>query len=248
MLKKVGFYPTCLAGLLRPEMEASCVRLLRQAGFEPFIAATQTCCGQPAVNAGLRAQAKQLARKCAAEFAECETVVVPSGSCAATLRNHLADLFAQDEPGRQQVAALAGKCQELSVFLTEHKFVPETAPRSLKITYHDSCTGLRELDIKHQPRQLLSAAGHQIVEMAEAETCCGFGGTFAAKFGDVSGHLADRKCSCAQACPAQLLAAGDIGCLLSIEGRMLRRGSQMAAVHFAEILDINSDFMQSCPT
>ncbi len=236
MGESVGLYSTCLVSMMRPGVGLAAVELLRQAGVDPVVPDSQTCCGQPALNAGLRTEAKRLVRKCAAEFASCDAVVVPSGSCAGTLRTHMPSLFAAGEPGADEAAALAAKCTELATFLAARGFVPEQAANPLRIAYHDSCAGLRELGIKQQPRRLLESAGHELIDLAEAETCCGFGGSFAVKFGALSSHMADCKCDAAEASGAEVLALGDVGCLLNIEGRMMRRGGSMRIAHFAELL------------
>ena len=233
---RVGVFSTCLIRLMRPSIALATLELISQAGCKPLNPRAQTCCGQPALNAGRRDDAKSLALKCAREFATCDTVVAASGSCMGALKTHMPSLFASTEPGADEVADLADKCIELATFLVGCGFVPQQAAKPLKIAYHDSCAGLRELGIQDQPRALLKNAGHELVPLANATTCCGFGGTFALSFGELSGQLAEHKCACAAASQADVLAMGDLGCMLSIEGRMLRRAKGPRVVHFAELL------------
>ena len=227
---------TCLADLLRPDVIHATTVLLKQAGYNALIPTSQTCCGQPALNSGRRNDAKKLILKLATEFSGCDLVVIPSGSCAGSIRTHMPRLFAHDEPGAEQCRALADKTMELSQFLHHIDFTPQTHAQPQRIAYHDSCAGMRELNIRDEPRQLLLAAGHQLVDLPDAEVCCGFGGTFAVKFGAVSGEMADAKCTCALASGADILAMGDVGCLLNIEGRMRRKGADLPIMHYAQLL------------
>ena len=237
--RRVGFLTTCIADLMRPQVAVATLQLLKQAGYTPIKPNSQTCCGQPALNAGRRKDAKNLIRKMAREFSVCDVVVAPSGSCIGAIRTHMPKLYAPDEPGAQEVANFALKCRELSQFLMEIQFQPTTSKRPLRIAYHDSCAGLRELEIHDGPRKLLSKAGHTIVPLQDDDVCCGFGGTFAVKFSAVSTKMADAKCDCAVATGADVLAMGDLGCALNIEGRMLRRGDSLPIYHFAELLTGN---------
>lgn len=232
---RVGFLTTCIADMLRPQLAEAAVSLIRECGHEPLVPRSQTCCGQPALNAGRRSDAKKLARKMADEFSHCDTVVAPSGSCVGAVRVHMPKLFAEDEPGHDEVLRFASKCRELSQFLTDEGFEPK-AGRPLRVAYHDSCAGLRELGVRDGPRDLLRAAGHELVPMADEDVCCGFGGAFSVKFAAVSARMADDKCACAVATDADVLAMGDMGCVLNIDGRMGRRGGSMPVCHFAELL------------
>ncbi|MBF2735303.1 MAG: (Fe-S)-binding protein [Betaproteobacteria bacterium AqS2] len=232
-----GLLSTCIADLMRPGVAAATRRLIAAAcGAEPRIPAAQTCCGQPALNAGRRADAKRLLLRMARLFADCATVVAPSGSCVGAIKKHMAGLFAPDEEGAAEAREFAAKCMELSEYLVERGFEPRPAAKPLTIAYHDSCAGLRELGIHDGPRALLAAAGHTLVPLEDADVCCGFGGSFAVKFGEVSAHMAEDKCRCALAAGADVLALGDLGCLLNIEGRMLRRGEALPVHHYAELI------------
>ena len=234
---KVGLFVTCVADLMRPSVAVAALRLLRAAGADPVCPAPQTCCGQVAFNGGFRKQAQVLAEKCAREFAECDRVVVPSGSCCGVFRAHLGELF-RDSPKRDEMAAFGEKCRELSEFLLESNFVPAQVGGGREVAYHDCCAGLRELGIKNGPRELLRKAGWKVREMREGETCCGFGGTFAVKFGEASSSVAARKCECIEESGAGAVAMGDAGCMLNIIGALNRRGrGDIRVMHWAEALD-----------
>lgn len=236
---RVGLFVTCLVDLLRPSIGLAALRLLEAAGAAVYVPATQTCCGQPGYNNGDRAGAKALAAKVVGEFECCDYLVVPSGSCSGMIKTHYADLF-HDDPGLlERAAALGTKTYELTDFLTRVLKL-EAVPGKLAatITYHDSCSGLREMGVKGQPRALLARVpGLRLTEMDECETCCGFGGTFAIKFGEISTRLADQKCEHIAATGADAVVLGDLGCMLNIEGRLRRRGDRKTRVlHVAEVL------------
>lgn len=243
---RVGLFVTCLVDLVRPRVGFAALKLLEATGADVVVPHSQTCCGQPAYNSGDRRTALALARKTASDLAGCDAVVVPSGSCAGMLRMHYPRL-AEADPEPAHAAALrrlAAHTYELSDFIT--RIAPlERVPGRYEgaVTYHDSCSGLRELGIKDGPRRLLARLpGVRLVEMREAETCCGFGGTFAVKFGDVSSAMADRKCRHILETGARAVVAGDLGCLLNIEGRLRRCGHNgIRALHFAEVLSGEAD-------
>ena len=173
------------------------------------------------------------------EFEGFDYVVVPSGSCGGMIRSHYPELFRDVPLERERVRKLCERTYELTDFLVNVARLG-AVPGNLNqtITYHDSCAGLRELSIKSQPRQLLAKVrGLKLVEMEEAETCCGFGGTFAVKFGEISTHIAERKCANIVASGADAVVLGDLGCMLNIEGRLRRRGDMKTKVlHVAEVL------------
>jgi L-lactate dehydrogenase complex protein LldE len=226
---------------MRPSIGMAALRLLESAGCEVVVPRTQTCCGQPGYNSGDRSAALALARKVLAEFEGCDYVVAPSGSCAGMIRTHYPDLFF-DQPTpteRERAQRLSDKTYELSDFLLNiAKLDRISATFNGTVTYHDACSGLREMGVKAQPRALLArVAGLKLKEMNEAETCCGFGGTFAVKFGAISTRLADNKCENALATGADAIVLGDLGCMLNIEGRLRRRGDTRTKVlHVAEVL------------
>ncbi len=236
---RVGLFVTCLVNLMRPSIGFAALELLEAAGCEVVVPAGQTCCGQPAYNSGDRAATRALALKLIEEFAGCDYVVLPSGSCAGTIRTHYADVFRDDPANTPRAAALAAKTYELSDFLVNVAKL-EAVPGRFRgtITYHDSCSGLRELGVKAQPRTLLSRVpGVELKEMAGCEECCGFGGTFAVKFGDISARIAERKCANIQASGADAVVGGDLGCLINIEGKLRRMGDEKTRVlHFAQVI------------
>ena len=236
---RVGLFVTCLVDLMRPSVGFAALRLLEAAGAEVVVPPAQTCCGQPAYNAGDRKDARALAAKLVAEFEDCDFLVAPSGSCSGMIRTHYADLFADDPAMSARVAALAAKTRELTDFLVNEAKLDRVPGRfDGSVTYHDSCAGLREMGTKRQPRALLARVeGLSLKEMADCETCCGFGGTFALKFGEISSRLADNKCGHIAASGADAVVLGDVGCMLNIEGRMRRLGNRKTQVlHVAEVL------------
>jgi L-lactate dehydrogenase complex protein LldE len=235
---RVGLFVTCLVDLVRPNIGFATIKLLEDAGCEVVVPQSQTCCGQPGYNSGARKISQVLARKVLAEFQECDYVVAPSGSCSGQVKLHyVADLF-RDSPERAEFEKLAAKWFELSDFLTNVlnvKTLPVNFPQT--ITYHDSCAGLRELGIKTQPRELLAKTGCTLSEMNDSEKCCGFGGTFSIKLGEISTRMAENKCVNIGVADADAIVGGDLGCLLNIEGRLRRNGDNKTQVyHFAEVL------------
>jgi len=237
---RVGLFVTCLVDLMRPSIGFAALELLEANGAEVYVPPTQTCCGQPAYNSGDRGDAVPLARKVIEEFEACDYLVAPSGSCSGMIKTHYADLFADDQAWGARAAALSAKTHELTDFLVsvlQAKTLPGTSV-SGTVTYHDSCSGLREMGVKTQPRALLARLpGIKLVEMAECETCCGFGGTFAIKYGEISTRLADNKCQHIENSGADTVVLGDLGCMLNIEGRLRRRGDASTRVlHVAEVL------------
>jgi L-lactate dehydrogenase complex protein LldE len=236
---RVGLLVTCLVDLFRPSIGFAALELLEAAGCEVVVPAGQTCCGQPGYNAGDRASARRLAEKVVAELESFDYVVAPSGSCSGMVRVHYPELFRDDLAWSERVARLAAKTFELTDFLVNVAGLERVPGRfSGAIAYHDCCAGLREMGVKAQPRALLAKMpGVAMRELAECEQCCGFGGTFSIKFGDVSAAIADRKCENVAASGAGTLVLGDLGCMLNIEGRMRRRGDASTRVlHVAEVL------------
>lgn len=235
---RVGFFVTCLVDLMRPSIGFAAIKLLEAGGAEVYVPATQTCCGQPAYNSGDREDTRALARKVVTEFEACDYLVAPSGSCSGMIRTHYGELFANDSSWSSRVDTLARKTYELTDFLV-NVLKLERVPGAYRgtITYHDACAGLREMGVKDQPRALLARMdGVRINEMAECEMCCGFGGTFAVKFGEISARLADNKCQHIVNSGAETVVLGDLGCMLNIEGRLRRRGEATRVMHVAELL------------
>ena len=235
---KVGLFVTCLVDLVRPSIGFAALKLLEDAGCDVIVPDSQTCCGQPGYNSGAREIAKRLAEKILADFRGCDYVVAPSGSCSGQMKVHAVEDLFKGEPEEAEFRALAAKWFELSDFLVNILKV-DLAPARLQgaITYHDSCSGLRELGIKQQPRALLAKSGCALIEMQDAEKCCGFGGTFSIKLGEISTRMAENKCVNIGIAGADAVVGGDLGCLLNIEGRLRRNGDMKTKVyHFAEIL------------
>jgi L-lactate dehydrogenase complex protein LldE len=234
---------TCLIDMMRPEIGFSALKLLESAGCEVTVPATQTCCGQPGYSAGNRQAARSLAEKFVCEFEAFDYVVIPSGSCGGMVKVHYADLFSDDPGWRSRMERLAPRVYELTDFLhTVLKIdklpLSEGGGLQAHITYHDSCCGLRELGVKSQPRSLLGMVpGLQLTEMKDHAACCGFGGAFAVKYGDISGAIVDEKCRNVRDCGADAVVLGDLGCMLNIEGRLRRLGDDKTRVlHIAQVL------------
>jgi L-lactate dehydrogenase complex protein LldE len=235
---RVALFVTCLVDLFRPSVGFATVKLLRDAGCEVVVPSAQTCCGQPAWNSGDRATAKAIARHVIAAFEPHDHVVAPSGSCAATIAKDYARMFDADDPWAARAVALGDRTHEITSFLVDVLGVA-SVPASVDVvaTYHDSCSGLRSLGVRDQPRRLLgSVAGVELREMAEAEVCCGFGGTFCVKYPDISNSMAGDKTRHAAETGADLLLAGDLGCLLNMAGKASREGRGFRARHVVEVL------------
>jgi L-lactate dehydrogenase complex protein LldE len=235
---RVALFVTCLVDLHRPTVGFAAIKLLEDAGCQVEVPRNQTCCGQPAYNSGDRATAQAIARDVLRAFEGYDYVVVPSGSCGGMLKHHLPHLFDDDPNLRARADALAARTWELVGFLTEIMGVTGTGAAYDGIaTYHDSCSGLRELGLKAQPRALLAGvAGLKLREMTDPEVCCGFGGTFCVKYPDISTRMVQDKARDIAATGADTLLAGDMGCLLNMAGRLSREGSPVRVRHVAEVL------------
>ena len=235
---RVALFVTCLVDLHRPSVGFASIALLEAAGCTVEVPRAQTCCGQPAYNAGDRATARALATGLLTAFAAYDYIVVPSGSCGGMLAKHMPHLFDDDPNLRAKADQLAAKTYELTSFLVDvMKFTPTPPPLPVTVTYHDSCAGLRELGVKTQPRTLLGAVpGLTLTEMTEPEICCGFGGTFCVKYPDISTRMVSEKAADIEATEAELLLAGDMGCLLNMAGRLSRDGAPIEVRHVAEVL------------
>lgn len=233
----VGLLVTCLADLFRPSVGFAAAKLLEDAGCRVHVPA-QTCCGQPAFNSGAKGEAKTIAAQVIEAFEPFDYVVAPSGSCGGMLAKHYPELFQDDPAWAKRARALARKSFELVSFLTDVMKVERVAARYADtVAYHDSCAGLRELGVKGQPRRLLATVdGLNLAELPSAEVCCGFGGTFCVKYGEISTDIVERKCADVVATGAGTLLAGDLGCLMNMAGRLKRRGSAVKVRHVAEVL------------
>ncbi len=237
-MTRIGLFVTCLVDLLRPQVGFAAVTLLEAAGCEVIVPRAQTCCGQPAWNAGDDGDAADIARAVVDTFEEFDFVVAPSGSCAGMLRNHYPEVLANDSVYASRARALAAKSHELVSFLVRERGVDHVAAHcAARACYHDSCSALREMGVKEEPRTLLaSVEGLTLAELKEPEVCCGFGGLFSVKYPEISERMADDKIADALGTGARLLIGPDLGCLLHLAGRMERQGKTMEVRHIAEVL------------
>jgi L-lactate dehydrogenase complex protein LldE len=233
----VGLFVTCLVDLIRPSVGFAAVKLLEQAGCTVAVP-RQACCGQPAFNSGDRLDARAIAEQVIEAFAPFDYVVVPSGSCAGMLKVHYPELFHGDPNWLPRANAFAGKCFELVSFLVDVLGVTNTGAHFPgRVTYHDACSGLRELGVKAQPRALLATVGGlTLAEMSDADICCGFGGTFCVKYPAISNAIVAKKVANVAASGADTLLAGDLGCLMNMAGKLARAGSKVEVRHVAEVL------------
>ena len=234
----VGLFVTCLVDLFRPSVGFASVRLLERAGCRVSVPAAQTCCGQPALSQGAREEARSPARQVIETFSGYDYVVLPSGSCAATLRCHYPELLADDAAWGARARQLAERTHELTSFLTDiMQFTDIKTVHDGDVAYHDSCSGLRELGIRDQPRRLLGLIdGLREVPLANPEGCCGFGGAFCVKYPGISARLAEEKGQQVVASGAPLLLGGDLGCLLNLAGTLRRQGAATEVRHVVELL------------
>ena len=235
---EVALFVTCLVDINRPSVGFAAVKLLEQTGCRVSVPDAQTCCGQPAYNSGDRRTTIQIAKDVIRNFKGYRYVVAPSGSCAGMITKHYPELFADDPDMLLEAQDLASRTFELVSFLKDVRgFEATDVTFNKKLTYHDSCASLREMKVVDQPRALLgTVAGLEIVEAEDREACCGFGGTFCIKYSEISEEMVDQKIENFLATGADTLAAGDLGCLMNIAGRLYRKGHTMKVLHIAEIL------------
>jgi L-lactate dehydrogenase complex protein LldE len=235
---RVALFVTCLVDLVRPQVGFSAVKLLEDAGCTVEVPSVQTCCGQPSWNSGDRESAKRLARQAIRAFEGYDHIVVPSGSCGATIARDYEQMFDAADPWRERARLMGAKTHEIVSFLTDVLGLERVDARAeVAVTYHDSCSGLRSLGIKDQPRRLLASVdGLDLREMAEAEVCCGFGGTFCVKYPDISNVMVGDKTKNIAATGADLVLAGDLGCLMNMAGKASREGRAFRARHVVEVL------------
>ena len=237
---KVSLFVTCIVDQLFPKVGESTVNVLRRAGCEVEFEERQTCCGQPAFNSGYRSEARGFAERFIEIFesSDADAIVSPSGSCTAMVK-HFHELFPDDEDWRKRAERIAGKTYELGTFLVDVLGVKSfDAAFDGRIGFHDACHGLRDLGIKHQPRELLRNVDKaELVELPDAEVCCGFGGTFSVKYPEVSVEMADRKIKSIEEAEIRAIVSCDLSCLMQLGGRLSRNGSKVEAMHLAEVLD-----------
>ena len=236
--RRVALFVTCLVDLFRPAVGFAAVKLLEDAGCTVEIPPLQVCCGQPAYNSGDRATTRAIAAQVIDAFEGFEAVVVPSGSCGGMLSHHYPGLFDDDLAMKARAENLGSRSFELMTFLVDVLGVKKvTAHYQGTVTYHDSCSGLRELGVKQQPRGLLqSVQGLKLSEMKTPEVCCGFGGTFCVKYPEISNAMVGEKSADVAASGADTLLAGDLGCLMNMAGKLQREGSTVRVRHVAEVL------------
>lgn len=227
---------TCLVDMIRPSIGFASVKLLEDAGCTVEVP-RQTCCGQPNYNSGDRKGAAALARRMIEALRGHDYVVVPSGSCAATVVKDYPQILAGD-PMEDEAKDLARRTHEIVSFLTDVIGVTDLDARfPARVTYHDSCSGLRSLGIRAQPRRLLAAVdGIELSELEDADICCGFGGTFCVKYPDISNKMVSNKAEKIAETGADLLLAGDLGCLMNMGGKLSRDGRPVRARHVVEVL------------
>ncbi len=234
----VGLFVTCLVDLFRPSVGFAAIKLLEAGGARVEVPFTQTCCGQPAFNSGDRADAVALARNVIESFERFDYVVAPSGSCAGMIRRHYPELLGSDPVLAHRAEALAAKTFELTSFLVNVlRQTRVQANFAGTVTYHDSCSSLRELGIAASPRKLLASVdGLTLTELAEREVCCGFGGAFSVKYPAISTAILEAKLRSILATGAKTVLAADLGCLMQIAGGLAREKSGVEARHVAEVL------------
>ena len=237
--KQVGLFVTCLVDLYRPVVGFAAIALIERSGnYTVHVPDAQTCCGQPGYNSGDKHSAEAIARQVVAAFEGFDYVVAPSGSCAGMIKTHYPDLLAGDAAFAARARALADKTYERTQFLRDvARWEGVHAEFAGTVTYHDSCSSLRELKVRRQPRELLAKVGGlNFKELPDGEPCCGFGGTFCVKFPDISNRMVEDKVANIEATGADVVLAADMGCLLNIAGKLKRKGSKVEARHVAEVL------------
>jgi L-lactate dehydrogenase complex protein LldE len=240
MAEKVQLFVTCIVDTLYPEVGEAVVRVLRRAGAAVDFPVGQTCCGQPAFNAGMREEARRMAKHTIQVFEGAPgPVVIPSGSCAAMIRHGYLELFAEDAEWLPRARALAERCYEFTEYLVDVLGVVDLgAVSNERITYHSSCHLLRDLGVDRQPRQLLSQVdGADFIELQGSQECCGFGGVFSVEHPEISNAMLERKIENVEKTGASLVVSCDAGCVTNINGGLRRRGKKPRVVHIAEILD-----------
>jgi L-lactate dehydrogenase complex protein LldE len=235
---RVGLLVTCLVDAIRPRIGFAAIRLLKEAGCTVEVPMTQTCCGQPAWNSGDSKDAAALARQVIEAFEPYDHVVAPSGSCAGMVRVHYPEALAGDPAWAERARDLAAKTHEITSFLADVRgYRPNARALSATATYHDSCAGLRELGVFAQPRKLLASIdGLEMRKLEGNEECCGFGGTFCVKYPAISNAIVGEKVAAIERTGADLLLAGDLGCLMNMAGKLSRRGSRVRCFHTIEVL------------
>jgi L-lactate dehydrogenase complex protein LldE len=238
MPRRVAIFVTCIVDQLFPNAAIAMVDVLETLGFAVDFRPAQTCCAQPAFNSGYYDEARAVADHFLKTFAGAETIIVPSGSCASMITRHYEHLFSHDPGNLARAQSVVPKVFEFSQFLVDQPNLDALAPRfPHRVTFHDSCHALRELGLKNAPRQLLARVRDlELVEMAAAEECCGFGGTFSVKFAEISGAMARTKVDSILKTGASHIVSLDSSCLMQLRGTLSRAGCPIQTVHLAEVL------------
>lgn len=238
MRGRVSLFVTCIVDQLFPKVGMAMAEVLERVGYRVDFPEDQTCCGQPAFNSGYRREARQVARHFLRVFRDAEYIIVPSGSCTSMIAHHFHDLFHKEPECLAATEALTPKVWEFSRFLLDVAGIDDVGARLDEVvTYHDSCHALRELQIRNGPRRLLGRVrGLELREMDAAEECCGFGGTFSVKFGEVSGAMARTKLDSIVRTGAGTVVSIDSSCLMQLQGALSRAGLPVRTMHLAEVL------------
>ncbi len=233
----VQIFIPCFIDQLYPNIAFNMVKVLEKAGCTVYYNTNQTCCGQPAFNAGFWGEAKDVCKKFINDFSGADYVVAPSASCVGFVRNYYGKLF-ENSAQQQQVKSLSERTFEFSDFLVNVLKVEDLGAEFVgKATYHDSCAALRECNLKEEPRKLLrNVKGLELIEMNDVETCCGFGGTFAVKFDAISIAMADQKIDNATNTGAEYLISTDMSCLMHVDGCIQHQQKNLKVIHLADIL------------
>ena len=236
---RVGLFVTCIVDQMWSSVGTSTVEVLERAGCAVEFDERQTCCGQPGFNTGYRAEARRVAQRFIelCEQSKADAIVSPSGSCTAMV-HHYRSLFADDEAWRERARAIAERTYELSWFLVRVLKVEDLGARfSGRVTWHDACHGLRELNLRDEPRRLIrNVRETELVELENSDTCCGFGGTFSVKYPEISTAIVDQKIEAIERAGVDAVVSGDASCLMQIGGRLSRVGSRVRVMHLAELL------------
>jgi L-lactate dehydrogenase complex protein LldE len=234
---KVHVFIPCFIDQLYPTAGFNTIKVLEKAGCEVIYNSEQTCCGQPAFNAGYWGESREVCKKMMSDFSDAEMIVVPSASCAGFIKNYYSKLF-DNASNNKESLSFQSKVFELSDFLVNVLKVDDLGAKlDKKATYHDSCAALRECKIKVEPRKLLNnVAGLELIEIADNETCCGFGGTFAVKFEDISVAMGEQKAENAINTGAEILISTDLSCLMHINGVLQMKETNIVSMHLADVL------------
>lgn len=238
----VQLFYTCLVNEFAPEVGLAAARVLERLGYEVRVPEGLTCCGQPAFNAGFPDQARAAARHTIACLDATEgPIVIPSGSCGDMAIHQYEALFADDPTWRERAHRVAARCREFSVFVAAHRDRLEALGPACRtptrVMYHPSCHLLRGLGVSDEPRALIAGIAGAALASGTGDDCCGFGGLFSIKHGDISSRMLERKLGDVAASGAERLVSCDLGCLLHLGGGLHRRGSAVKAQHLAELLD-----------